>query len=106
MATLHHLDMALIDIRHRLSTELQLSVDSERQIESALETAFEAMNHLHAVIKQAFVERRRALATAVGNPGPQPETIEQHATEAGPAAEPEPAPRKPPKLVKAAGGEA
>lgn len=98
MATLHHLDMALIDIRERLTKELQFSADSERQIKSAFATAFESLHHVETVVMEAFSERRRALATALGNPGPQPETIDAD------GAEP---PRKP-KLVKAAvpGGDA
>ncbi|MEN6302225.1 MAG: hypothetical protein ABFD96_05830 [Armatimonadia bacterium] len=87
--------MAVIDARERLTKELQFSADAERQIQAAFDTAFEAMNHLHATVKNAFAERQRALAAALGAPSPQPETIEQPA---------EPA-RKQPKLVKAAGGE-
>lgn len=98
MATLHHLDMALIDIRERLTKELQFSADSERQIEAAFDTAQEALTHLHATVKSAFGERRRALATALGNPGPSPETIDADIHE----------PARKPKLVKAAapGGDA
>ena len=99
MATLHHLDMALIDIRERLTKELQFSADSERQIKAAFVTVFEAVQHLDAVVMGAFAERRRALATALGNPGPSPETIDAENLETA---------RKP-KLVKAAaapGGDA
>lgn len=119
MSTLHHLEMASLDLRERLTKELQFSTDSERQILQALDTHDEAIDHakqqillamapvqessahMRVLAKAFFSERNRALATAIGAPGPQPETIEQHA-ESGEH------PARKPKLVKAAaaaGGE-
>lgn len=92
MSTLHHLDVALLDIRERLSRELQFSTDAHRNITQAFDVAHEAMQSLHRAIDSAFSERHRALAAALGNPGPQPETIEGESEER---------PVKP-KLVKAA----
>lgn len=118
MSTLHHLEMASLDLRERLTKELQFSADAQRQICQALDTLDESIDHakqqiivavapvneaaahLRVVANNSFSERNRALATAIGNPGPQPETIEQHA-ESGEH------PTRKPKLVKAtaAGGE-
>ena len=113
MSTLHHLEMAALDVRERLTKELQFSVDAERQICQALDTVDEAishakaqnvqaintineaLNHLTMTIKNAFNERHRALATALGQPGPSPETIE-------PMLGDEPA-RKPTPKLKVAG---
>lgn len=75
MTTLHHLDLALLDVRERLTKELQFSTDAERQICQALDTVSEALDHLTATIKNAYGERHRALAMTLGTPGPQPETI-------------------------------
>ncbi len=113
MSTLHHLEMAALDVRERLTKELQFSVDAERQIcqaldtvdeaiqhakqtnQQALGTVGEALNHLTMTVKNAFNERHRALATALGQPGPSPETIE-------PLPGDEPA-RKPAPKLKVAG---
>lgn len=102
MSTLHHLEMAALDVRERLTKELQFSVDSERQIcqaldtvdeaiqharqqnAQALNTVSEALNHLTMTVKNAFNERHRSLATALGTPGPSPETIEQTVGEEAP----------------------
>lgn len=113
MSTLHHLEMASLDLRERLTKELQFSADSERQIFQALDTHDEAIDHakqqillamapvhesaahLRVLAKAFFAERNRALATAIGSPGPMPETIDQQG-ESGEA------PARKPKLVKAA----
>lgn len=102
MSTLHHLEMAALDVRDRLTKELQFSVDSERQICQALDTLSEALNHLNITVKNAFAERHRALATTLGSPGPQPETIEQAHRISDESCEVEP-PRKSPKLKIAEG---
>lgn len=89
MSTLQHLDMALVNIRERLTNELQFSVDAERQINHALDTVNEALADLSRCIKNGFAERHRALASAIGTPGPAPETLDQPAAsdhEALPAA--------------------
>lgn len=116
MSTLHHLEMAALDIRDRLTKEMQFSADAERQICQALDTHDEAIEHakqqillalapvhevaahLRMIAKAAFSERNRALATAIGNPGPMPETIDQHSESVE-------APSRKPKLVKAAAGD-
>lgn len=91
MSTLHHIDMALVDIRDRLTKELQFSVDSERQVCQAIDTVSEAINQLERAVKSAFAERHRALASALGSPGPSPETIDASDSDA---------PARKPKLVK------
>lgn len=98
MSTLHHLEMAALDVRDRLTKEMQFSADSERQIDAAYETVCEAQAHYHSLVKSAFLERRRAIAAAMGSPGPMPETIEQHNEAVD-------APSRKPKLVKAATGD-
>lgn len=123
MSTLHHLEMAALDVRDRLTKELQFSVDSERQICQALDTVdeaishakqqnaqalatvSEALNHLTMTVKNAFGERHRALAAALGSPGPQPETIEQAHRISDEPCEVEP-PRKAPKFKITEGGAA
>jgi hypothetical protein len=89
MTTLHHLDVAIVDIRERLTRELQFSTDARRNIDQAFGVVTEALEALHRAIETALTERQRALSAALGNPGPNPETIEAD----------DPPPRKP-KLVK------
>ena len=107
MSTLHHMDMALIDLRNRFSNELQFGTDGKRAILLTLDSARQAvkvlsdcLDDVEAAVVNTLDERQRALAAALGNPGPKPETIEQHA-ESGEH------PARKPKLVKAAaaGGE-
>lgn len=80
MTTLHHLNLALIDVQDRLTRELQFSVDAERQIMEAFHTADEALHQLERTIRSAFGERSRALSAAIGSGKPAPETVE-HETE-------------------------
>jgi hypothetical protein len=107
MSTLHHMDMALIDLRNRFSNELQFGADGKRAVLLTIDSARQAakvladcLDDVETAVVNVFDERQRALATAIGTPGPQPETIEQHA-ESGEH------PARKPKLVKAsaAGGE-
>lgn len=104
MTTLHHMEMAVLDVRERLTKELQFSGDAERQIGQALDTVREAVEHLSTTIHNAFAERHRALALALGQPGPQPQTIEQtsHSYEVQQA----PAPKRPAPKLKIAEGDA
>lgn len=76
MTTLHHLNLALIDVHERLTRELQFSTDAERQIMEAFHTADDALHHLERTIKSAFGERSRALSAAIGSGKPSPETVE------------------------------
>jgi len=76
MSTLHHLNIALIDVQDRLTRELQFSVDAEKQILEAFNTADEALHHLERTIRAAFGERSRALSATIGSGKPAPETVE------------------------------
>jgi len=85
MSTLKHIDMALIDLRERLTRELQFSAEAEAQITAALATVSEGLTHLDRTIRNAFAERNRALETALGSTAPAPAA-------ALPVPTPEPAP--------------
>ena len=76
MSTLHHLNLALIDVHERLTRELQFSTDAERQIMDAFHTADVALHQLETAIRSAFSERGRALSAAIGTGKPAPETVE------------------------------
>ena len=86
MSTLHHLNLALIDVQERLTRELQFSVDAEKQIMDAFHTVDEALHHLERTIRSAFGERSRALSSAIGSGKPSPETVELGAIEEQPVA--------------------
>lgn len=66
MSTLKHLDIALIDLRDRLTKELQFSHDAETEINLAIEVVTEGLSRLDRAIKKVFAERNRALETALG----------------------------------------
>lgn len=72
MSTLKHIDLALIDLRERLTRELQFSAEAEAQITAALATVSEGLTHLDRTIRNAFAERNRALETALGSTAPAP----------------------------------
>lgn len=76
MTTLHHLNMALIDVQDRVQRELQFSADAEKQIIDNLATVLEAFGNLDRSIRTAFGERNRALATMLGSGKPSPETVD------------------------------
>lgn len=75
MSTLHHLNMALIDVQDRVQRELQFSADAEKLILDNLATVHEAFGNLDRSIRTAFGERNRALATMLGSGKPSPETV-------------------------------
>lgn len=75
MSTLHHLNMALIDVQDRVQRELQFSADAEKLIIDNLATVHEAFGNLDRSIRTAFAERNRALATMIGTGKPSPETV-------------------------------
>jgi len=85
MSTLKHLDLALIDLRDRLTRELQFSAEAEAQITAAIATVSDGLTHLDRTIRNAFAERNRALETALGSTAPAPAA-------ALPVPTPEPAP--------------
>lgn len=102
MSTLHHMDLALIDLRNRFSNELQFGADGKRAVlltidsaRQAVKVLSECLDDIETAVVSVFDERQRALATAIGSPGPMPETIDQQG-ESGEA------PARKPKLVKAA----
>ena len=70
MSTLKHLDLALIDLRDRLTRELQFSAEAEAQITAAIATVSDGLTHLDRTIRNAFAERNRALETALGASAP------------------------------------
>jgi len=72
MSTLKHLDLALIDLRDRLTRELQFSAEAEAQITAAIATVSDGLTHLDRTIRNAFAERNRALETALGSTAPAP----------------------------------
>ena len=92
MSTLKHLDLALIDLRDRLTRELQFSHDAEAQITAALDTVCQGLEHLERSIHNAFAERNRALEAALGTSAPA-----QAAALPVPVAEPAPAPMPTPE---------
>jgi len=92
MSTLKHIDMALIDLRDRLTRELQFSAEAEAQITAALATVSEGLTHLDRTIRNAFAERNRALEAALGTSAPA-----QAAALPVPVAEPAPAPMPTPE---------
>ena len=76
MSTLHHMDMALIDLRNRFSNELQFGTDGKRAILLTLDSARQAvkvlsdcLDDVEAAVVNTLDERQRALAAALGNPG-------------------------------------
>lgn len=75
MATLHHLELGLIDLQDRMQRELQFSSDSKAQIATAMATVREAIDALDHTICTALDERMRALSAAVGSGNPSPETL-------------------------------
>ena len=84
--------MALVDLRERLSRELQFSHDAEAQITAALDTVCQGLEHLERSIRNAFAERNRALEAALGTSAPA-----QAAALPVPVAEPSPAPMPTPE---------
>jgi len=93
MSTLKHLDMALVDLRERLSRELQFSHDAEAQITAALDTVCQGLEHLERSIRNAFAERNRALEAALGTSAPAQASalpVPVPVAEPAPAAEPVP----------------
>lgn len=77
MTTLHHLNIALIDVQERLTRELQFSADAEKQIMDAFNTVDKALHQLERAIRAGFTERTRALSATIGSGKPTPETITQ-----------------------------
>lgn len=75
MSTLHHLNMALLDVQERVQRELQFSSDAEKLIIDNLAVVHEAFGNLDRSIRTAFGERNRALATMLGSGKPSPETV-------------------------------
>ena len=92
MSTLHHLNMALLDVQERVQRELQFSSDAEKLILDNMAMAMEALGNLDRSIRTAFNERNRALATMLGSGKPSPETVHVEMIE-------EAAPIKKPKVV-------
>ena len=93
MSTLKHLDMALVDLRERLSRELQFSHDAEAQITAALDTVSQGLEHLERSIRNAFAERNCALEAALGTSAPAQASalpVPVPVAEPAPAAEPVP----------------
>lgn len=81
MSTLHHLNMALLDVQERVQRELQFSSDAEKMIIDNLAVVHEAFGNLDRSIRTAFGERNRALATMLGSGKPSPETVNVEAIE-------------------------
>lgn len=112
MTTLHTLDVALIEVRNRFNNELQFGTDGKRTILLAIDSARQAakvltdrLDDIEAAVVSTIDERQRAIATVLGVPGPQPETIEQTPEAIEQPAEPEQ--KRKPKLVgQAPGGDA
>lgn len=76
MSTLHHLNMALLDMQERVQRELQFSADAEKLILDNMATAMEALGNLDRSIRTAFGERNRALSLMLGSGKPSPETVQ------------------------------
>ena len=76
MATLHNLELGLIDLQDRMQRELQFSSDSRALISKAAATARDALDALEGAINTAFDERMRALSAAIGTGKPSPETLD------------------------------
>lgn len=114
MTTLHTLDVALIEVRNRFNNELQFGTDGKRVVlqsidatRLAVKVVMNCLDDIETAIVNTLDERQRAIATVLGVPGPQPETIEQ-ASEVieQQQLEPEMEPKRKQKLVgQAAGGE-
>lgn len=89
MSTLHHLELAVIDMTERMRRELQFSSDAKKQIRDAFVLLHDALETAEKAVHTAIDERMLALSAAIGNGKPSPETVDSDQ------------PARKPKLVKA-----
>jgi hypothetical protein len=87
MSTLHHLELAVIDMTERMQRELQFSSDAKKQIRDAFAILHDAVENVEKAVNHALEERMRALSQAIGSAKPSPETVDAE-------------PARKPKLVK------
>lgn len=87
MSTLHHLELAVIDMTERMRRELQFSSDAKKQIRDAFVLLHDALETAEKAVHSAIDERMLALSAAIGNGQPSPETVDAE-------------PARKPKLVK------
>lgn len=76
MSTLHHLELAVIDVTDRISRELQFSSDAKKQVRDAFTILHDALENVEKVVCHAMEERMRALSAAIGSGQPSPETVD------------------------------
>ena len=76
MTTIHNLQLLAVDLEQRVTREIQLQNDAQRQVLEALQTAREALAHLEVTINNAFQGVNRSLSATLGNGKSVPETIE------------------------------
>lgn len=95
MSTLHHLELAVIDMTERMQRELQFSSDAKKQIRDSFALLHDAVDNVEKAVNSAVDERMRALSAAIGSGKPSPETVDA-----------EPPARKPKLVGQVGGGEA
>lgn len=82
MTTLHHLELAVIDMTERMRRELQFSSDARKQIRDSFLLLRDALDATEKAVSSALDERMLALSSAIGTGAPSPETVdhtlEQH----------------------------
>lgn len=76
MSTLHHLELAVIDMTDRMQRELQFSSDAKKQIRDAFVILHDAVEAVEKAVNNAMEERMRALSAAIGSGQPSPETVD------------------------------
>jgi len=81
MTTLHHLELAVIDMSERMRRELQFSSDARKQIRDSFIILRDALDATEKAVNSAFDERMMALSSAIGTGAPSPETVD-HALDA------------------------
>lgn len=76
MSTLHHLELAVIDMTERMQRELQFSSDAQKLIRDAFVLLHDAVENVEKAVNNALGERMRALSAAIGSGKPTPETVD------------------------------
>jgi len=76
MTTLHHLELAVMDMTERMRRELQFSSDAKKQIRDSFILLHDALANVERAVTDAMDERMLALSTAIGTGKPEPEMVD------------------------------